>query len=781
LSVTATGTAPLSYQWQFDAANIPDATNTTLAIHDLQAANSGSYRVVITNDYDETTNSAAAIVLALTNVMAPSIASPPAGQNVVLGNKATLQVAAAGTAPLAYEWLFDNKKLANGSHVSGVTTSNLTLENVTTGNAGSYKVIVSNLYGATSAVASVTVLVPPAITTQPASEHPALGGIATFSVRTSAQGVAYQWLFDSEPLSDNANISGSASNTLRINLVTATNVGSYSVVLSNTAAAVASKVVELALTTETSKPSVAIVFPKTGLRTNALAQMSGTASDEVRVLSVAYWITNVNNGVVTTTNGLAALSDGTGSSSNWTIRTPLMPGTNILAVRSSNYAGLASPIETAQLFYRVTTPFNWVVSPAGMGNLAGAASARGDAAPASGEALYVGEGYTLSNYPAANWWLTNWLTNGIIAGTNATLHFIMESNLIVTANFATNLFAGAAARYDGIFYPSPGPATVTNSGLIYNLQLRTNGGYTGKIYLAGTDYSLNGGFDRSGDAMETIDRTTAEGGNLTLQLNIPWWSAPRQITGWVAQAKKGGWISTNLTLYAAATNLSNPSNFTALLPRDTNVPVSPRADGYALMTNIAGMIHVGGALSDGASFSSFVEPINDLDAFPVYASLYNGGGLLLGQLSLNAAGNAVPAGSLIWFKPAQSRVLYPNEFTANLEVEGSPWTNSASALAAFTNQALLTTVFSSGSAGLETNMVQLTSTNTLRLLNTLDNTGPDNFSSGTINFANGLMTLTFTNSSGQKITAHGTVLQNSNLGGGFILTATNAATILLEP
>ena len=44
------------------------------------------------------------------------------------------------------------------------------------------------------------------------------------------------------------------------------------------------------------------------------------------------------------------------------------------------------------------------------------------------------------------------LTNGGIAGTNTTLNFVMEPNLVVTANFATNLFVGMAARYDGIFY-----------------------------------------------------------------------------------------------------------------------------------------------------------------------------------------------------------------------------------------------------------------------------------------------------------------------------------------
>ena len=113
--------------------------------------------------------------------------------------------------------------------------------------------------------------------------------------------------------------------------------------------------ISVTLTRETSKPAVTITSPKANSRTNAPV-LSGTASDAVRVLNVVYWVTNVNDGVKTTVNGIAALAAGTGSSSNWTIQTPLLPGTNILAVQSSNYAGLASSIESAQFFYRVTTP-----------------------------------------------------------------------------------------------------------------------------------------------------------------------------------------------------------------------------------------------------------------------------------------------------------------------------------------------------------------------------------------------------------------------------------------
>jgi hypothetical protein len=54
-SVTATGTGPLSYQWQFNNGNLANggqfsgATSNTLTVTNLQLANIGNYQVVVTN------------------------------------------------------------------------------------------------------------------------------------------------------------------------------------------------------------------------------------------------------------------------------------------------------------------------------------------------------------------------------------------------------------------------------------------------------------------------------------------------------------------------------------------------------------------------------------------------------------------------------------------------------------------------------------------------------------------------------------------------------------
>ena len=48
-SVTATGSAPLSYQWRFNSTSLSGATASTYTVTNAQPTNAGSYSVVVTN------------------------------------------------------------------------------------------------------------------------------------------------------------------------------------------------------------------------------------------------------------------------------------------------------------------------------------------------------------------------------------------------------------------------------------------------------------------------------------------------------------------------------------------------------------------------------------------------------------------------------------------------------------------------------------------------------------------------------------------------------------
>src|ERR1019366_1198706 len=120
----------------------------------------------------------------------PSITTQPASQTVTSGQTATFMVAATGTATLTYQW----KK--NGTAVSGATSSAYTTPATSASDNGAlFTVTVTNATGnVTSNAATLTVNVPPVITTQPASQTVTAGQTATFTVTaTGAATLTYQW------------------------------------------------------------------------------------------------------------------------------------------------------------------------------------------------------------------------------------------------------------------------------------------------------------------------------------------------------------------------------------------------------------------------------------------------------------------------------------------------------------------------------------------------------------------------------------------------------------
>jgi uncharacterized delta-60 repeat protein len=91
LSVTATGSGPLSYQWSFNGAAIPGATNSTLALATIGAAQAGSYAVAVSNAQGSVASSAASVTVAanigtarLSNISARAFVAPGQGGGDIL-------------------------------------------------------------------------------------------------------------------------------------------------------------------------------------------------------------------------------------------------------------------------------------------------------------------------------------------------------------------------------------------------------------------------------------------------------------------------------------------------------------------------------------------------------------------------------------------------------------------------------------------------------------------------------------------------------------------------
>src|SRR6185436_6683667 len=186
MAVSAAGTAPLTYQWRFNGAIIPGATNATLNLPNVQPVSAGSYSVIVANKWGAAVGGPARL-----SVQAPpQISQQPQSRTVVAGVDTTFIVTASGGA-LQYQWRF------NGTNIAGATNAALVLTNVQLAATGGYDVRVSNTFGATnSVVASLTVLVAPSITAQPESLTVIIGNTATFTAAASGTlPLGYQWRF----------------------------------------------------------------------------------------------------------------------------------------------------------------------------------------------------------------------------------------------------------------------------------------------------------------------------------------------------------------------------------------------------------------------------------------------------------------------------------------------------------------------------------------------------------------------------------------------------------
>jgi hypothetical protein len=248
LFVTATGTAPLHYQWYkndvalSDSANLYGSTATTLSLNNVTLADAGNFKVVITNSVGSVTS----VVATVTIVEPVIITTYPQNSTNNVGATVTFNVNASGTLPFTVAWWKDGTNLLNGSKFSGVNTTNLTVNNAQLSDAGIYHVLISNGGSVATASAILEVMAFPQILLQPGGQTNKAGTSADFKVVASGGALKYRWKKGTAFLSGNlARYSGTASDTLSIRELVAADAGSYTVVVSNSLGSVTSSVAKL--------------------------------------------------------------------------------------------------------------------------------------------------------------------------------------------------------------------------------------------------------------------------------------------------------------------------------------------------------------------------------------------------------------------------------------------------------------------------------------------------------------------------------------------------------
>ncbi len=256
-SVTATG-SNLRYQWRKGNSDIAGATSATYTIATVALADTGLYACVVTGDCGAPTSNQAQLQVAIP----PTITTQPSAQTRCGGDSLVLTVGVSRTIANAYQWKKNGVSLNDGGRIQGTRTATLRIVGLTTDDAGSYTVEITNTIcqaSVTSNAAQVTVIAKPVITAEPESKTVTRGSSVTLTVTASGDGLTYQWYHNNQA------IPGATAATYSITSAQDSDTGTYYVTISNSCGSVTSRRVTVTVTNQPTPvlelSSATITFP----------------------------------------------------------------------------------------------------------------------------------------------------------------------------------------------------------------------------------------------------------------------------------------------------------------------------------------------------------------------------------------------------------------------------------------------------------------------------------------------------------------------------------------
>lgn len=651
--------------------------------------------------------------------LVPDISVQPTNAIVLQDKNTTLSVTAVGGKPLSYQWSVD------GIDISDATNATYTIRYADDLDSGDYTVTVSNPYGSiVSTNATISVILPVSIVTQPESTTVSVGDSVTLSVGVEGSDpISYQWFFNNKSLVDMTNAD------LTIDSTEATDTGSYKVVVSNPLGKVTSSKVTLkvldppSITTQPQDNTIVFghsismsvaatgttpltyqwycdgdpikkgtgakltiskaSFTNSGTYTVTVSNAVGYADSDMAILTVippAPIITTsarkeytkstlVINGTLSTAAQISQITctvngidyQTTIKGSKWFATVELEPGTNVVsAVASADY-GESDPT-TVNYFYSVKSTLQIVTLGTGTvsPNL-------------NGQKLKIGQQYTMTATPGSKMIFKDWEQNGEVLSTSQTLSFVMSENLILNLNFIDDPYAPRKGNYIGLFQGEDS-LQLEDSGML-TLALKERGYFTATLRQAAVTNRFSGQFDATG--VTTVNR----GDLLPLTLYVDLSTAD---TNWLSGVVSNSEWSSPFTgarkVYTSVTPSPGAGKYTLLLAHSDNTVGSSVASVTVLK---AGAITATGYLADSTTLS--IAGTACVDGYwPIYSVQNSGTGLLAGWLQLtNTDDNGAMLGTLTWISPGVS-TYYPSGFTRTLTASASAYSASSSPVLSFT-------------------------------------------------------------------------------------------------
>jgi hypothetical protein len=397
------------------------------------------------------------------------------------------------------------------------------------------------------------------------------------------------------------------------------------------------------------RPSIKVSAPTNNARvTDSPLIVRGSASDNCLVSHMLYQLNT--NATVTVTGTVAR-------SISWNFPVTPRPGSNVIRVWSVDTSTNRSLAVQKAFFYSVRAPLTVQIDGAGAST------------PANGTRLEIGRGYQITAAPAAgNLFRGWWDTNGDLLSSKAKFSFIMQSNLVLGAQFITNPFPRLAGSYNGLFYRTNG-VSAESSGFL-KLTLSAQGSYSTLIRSAGKTNSFTGKFDPiTGQSRVTVKRGTIQ---ITFDLKLDFSGASEALTGTVRTAGWEAWLYAPRFGFSAgspATNLAGRYTLRLFAKDDAE----PQGYGYSSATvDAAGRVVMLGKLPEGHSFSHSASLSAD-GLWPLYSHSHGGKGLVLNWLTFIAP-SSVAESEGTWIRPAlPAGRFYPEGFTNLLVASGSPY------------------------------------------------------------------------------------------------------------
>ena len=495
LSISASGTAPLSYQWFFNSVAIPGRTSAVLQLTHLGTNDTGDYFVTVSNAFGVTNSLPAHIDviekppdIPVVRLLSPTNGARfPDDQPILLSADASVT---NGTI-VQIDYLFGTNVVA--------TTNSSVLSVVTNLLAGVYRATARALtdrgnFDFTS-TNTFSVLATPLIRlTSPVTNRPVqVGSNQTVTATVTSNGVS---ILQVQLLAKRFVTNASTGEiTIETNILGTFTAPPYTAIWTPTVETVYTLVAEavdeffrkvssvpLSVSTfaaDSIRPSITITSaPPNFTRTvENSVRLAGTARDDTLLSAVNY---QVNDDTPQLANG----------TTRWEAIVPLPPGKSSVRVWSVDHAFNNSPTNTRFFTHLVTNQLHI--------QIIGSGSVSPDL---NKKFLYIGNVYRVTAKPDKDNLFVTW-SNAPSQG--AALNFEMSSNLILYAYFAPNPFKDLRGKYNGSFTSAD-----TNSSIVagsFVLSLSSAGAFSGKITQGHKRYSFTGRFDINGDASIIILR-----------------------------------------------------------------------------------------------------------------------------------------------------------------------------------------------------------------------------------------------------------------------------------